>query len=163
MMAGSTTSSNQRPDTLTQDSCQLEKTSCDARPDHTFGSITWFCGCVSGFRSTPMSRHPRGPAACLKRADAAGKLFRRLGGASLIRARPNVQQRFARIAELIRIFRRPAVAPSFFNSIGQERNTRSLLATQARSLGQGGAGAHGRDALSGPTVKMTRKEASHDI
>src|SRR5262249_18157736 len=39
MMAGSLTSSNQRPDTLMQDRSSVStNTSCDARPDHTFGS-----------------------------------------------------------------------------------------------------------------------------
>src|SRR3982074_2788799 len=43
MMARSTTRSNQRPDTLMQDRiCQVEETSCNARPDHTFGSIAPF-------------------------------------------------------------------------------------------------------------------------
>src|ERR1700704_3467881 len=38
MMARSTTRSNQRPDTLMQDRiCQVEETSCNARPDHTLG------------------------------------------------------------------------------------------------------------------------------
>src|SRR5262245_37709491 len=38
MMARSTCS-NQRPDTLLQDRiCQVDETSCNARPDHTFGS-----------------------------------------------------------------------------------------------------------------------------
>src|ERR1700704_1736699 len=41
MMARSTTRSNQRPDTLMQDRiCQVDETSCNARPDHTFGSKT---------------------------------------------------------------------------------------------------------------------------
>src|SRR6266508_4923956 len=40
MMARSTTRSNQRPDTLMQDRiCQVDETSCNARPDHTLGSI----------------------------------------------------------------------------------------------------------------------------
>src|SRR3981081_1611679 len=39
MMARSTTRSNQRPDTLMQDRiCQVDETSCNARPDHTLGS-----------------------------------------------------------------------------------------------------------------------------
>jgi hypothetical protein len=40
IMAGSKMSSNQRPDTLMQDRKPTisTKTSCDARPDHTFGS-----------------------------------------------------------------------------------------------------------------------------
>src|SRR5437899_8894780 len=39
MMARSTTRSNQRPDTLMQDRiCQVDETSCNARPDHTSGS-----------------------------------------------------------------------------------------------------------------------------
>src|SRR5215468_8598077 len=38
MMARSTCS-NQRPNTLMQDRiCQVDETSCNARPDHTFGS-----------------------------------------------------------------------------------------------------------------------------
>jgi len=41
MMARSTCS-NQRPDTLMQDRiCQVDETSCNARPDHTFGSRVW--------------------------------------------------------------------------------------------------------------------------
>src|SRR6266568_2300446 len=37
MMARSTTRSNQRPDTLMQDRiCQIDETSCNARPDHTY-------------------------------------------------------------------------------------------------------------------------------
>ena len=41
MMARSTTRSNQRPDTLMQDrkAVRSMKTSCDARPDHTFGPV----------------------------------------------------------------------------------------------------------------------------
>jgi ABC transporter substrate binding protein len=41
MMARSTKGSNQRPDTLMQDrtSANSEKSSCNTRPDHTFGSI----------------------------------------------------------------------------------------------------------------------------
>src|SRR5882672_8187650 len=39
MMARSRTRSNQRPDTLMQDRiCQVDETSCNARPDHTSGS-----------------------------------------------------------------------------------------------------------------------------
>src|SRR5215471_8184489 len=35
----STTRSKQRPDTLMQDRiCRIDETSCNARPDHTFGS-----------------------------------------------------------------------------------------------------------------------------
>ena len=38
MMARGTTRSNQRPDTLMQDRiCQVDETSCNARPDHTLG------------------------------------------------------------------------------------------------------------------------------
>ena len=41
MMAGSTNRSNQRPDTLMQDRiARINETSCTARPDHTFGSIS---------------------------------------------------------------------------------------------------------------------------
>src|SRR5712664_4178533 len=40
MMARSTTRSNQRPDTLMQDRiCQVDETSCNARPDHTWGQV----------------------------------------------------------------------------------------------------------------------------
>jgi hypothetical protein len=39
MGCGSLRSLNQRPDTLMQDRiCQVDETSCNARPDHTFGS-----------------------------------------------------------------------------------------------------------------------------
>src|SRR5215471_20085845 len=42
MMARSTKRSNQRPDTLMQDriSPNSNKSSCNARPDHTFGSLS---------------------------------------------------------------------------------------------------------------------------
>ena len=47
MMARSTCS-NQRPDTLMQDRiCQVDETSCNARPDHTFGSTAAAEACVS--------------------------------------------------------------------------------------------------------------------
>src|SRR6266404_5107714 len=40
MMARSTTRSNQRPDTLMQDRiCQVDETSCNARPDHTISMM----------------------------------------------------------------------------------------------------------------------------
>ena len=45
MIARSITRSNQRPDThtLMQDRiCQVDETSCNARPDHTSGSIASF-------------------------------------------------------------------------------------------------------------------------
>ena len=44
MMARSTKGSNQRPDTLMQDrtSPNSEKSSCNTRPDHTFGSFSTF-------------------------------------------------------------------------------------------------------------------------
>ena len=46
MMARSTTRSTQRPDTLMQDRiCQVDETSCNARPDHTFGSFASFPRC----------------------------------------------------------------------------------------------------------------------
>src|SRR2546428_9162051 len=44
MMAWSTTRSNQRPDTLMQDRiCQVDETSCNARPDHTY----WVNGAIA--------------------------------------------------------------------------------------------------------------------
>src|ERR1700756_3964972 len=66
MMARSTTRSNQRPDTLMQDRiCQVDETSCNARPDHTCGSIadlkrgtSWVCFC-------PGSRHRADGGNCL--------------------------------------------------------------------------------------------------
>ena len=67
MMARSTTRSNQRPDTLMQDRiCQVDETSCNARPDHTLGSITSFWGEADNFRSTPMNEHILSRSACLK-------------------------------------------------------------------------------------------------
>jgi hypothetical protein len=43
MMARSITRSNQRPDTLMQDRiCQVDETSCNARPDHTLGQSRRF-------------------------------------------------------------------------------------------------------------------------
>src|SRR5260221_12688010 len=54
MMARSTTRSNQRPDTLMQDRiCQVDETSCNARPDHTFGSFSTESGLVRHVRVTP--------------------------------------------------------------------------------------------------------------
>ena len=51
MMAGSTTRSNQRPDTLMQDRiCQVDETSCNARPDHTFGSFSSILACPQHVR-----------------------------------------------------------------------------------------------------------------
>src|SRR5262249_18262494 len=45
MMARSTTRSKQRQDTLMQDrTCRIEETSCNARPDHTFGSMSLVLG-----------------------------------------------------------------------------------------------------------------------
>src|SRR6266850_3563081 len=58
MMARSTTRSNQRPDTLMQDRiCQVDETSCNARPDHTFGSFASVGPRTDDFRSTPINRH----------------------------------------------------------------------------------------------------------
>src|SRR5882672_9278945 len=55
MMARSTTRSNQRPDTLMQDRiCQVDETSCNARPDHTLGSKAPFWQSAGHFRSTPI-------------------------------------------------------------------------------------------------------------
>ncbi|WP_210205941.1 hypothetical protein, partial [Bradyrhizobium algeriense] len=54
MMARSTTRSNQRPDTLMQDRiCQVDETSCNARPDHTFGSKADLKGPAPDVRSSP--------------------------------------------------------------------------------------------------------------
>ncbi len=54
MMARSPTRSNQRPDTLMQDRiCQVDETSCNARPDHTFGSIATGLA-VQKFRRCPL-------------------------------------------------------------------------------------------------------------
>src|SRR6266702_7878494 len=59
--------SNQRPDTLMQDRiCQVDETSCNARPDHTFGSIASFWPLADDFRSSPGSGHCHGRSACLK-------------------------------------------------------------------------------------------------
>jgi len=69
-MARSTTRSNQRPDTLMQDRiCQVDETSCNARPDHTSGSKAPFCLGTNHFRSTPINRHSQRASPCLKRAN----------------------------------------------------------------------------------------------
>src|SRR5258708_24879922 len=71
MMARSTTRSNQRPDTLMQDRiCQVDETSCNARPDHTFGSIASVWLDHGDFRSTPVSGHSQDRRACLKGANS---------------------------------------------------------------------------------------------
>jgi hypothetical protein len=45
----------------------------------------------------------------------------------LIRARANAQQRFAKAAELIRIFRRPAVGPSFSTASARSRHRHAVI------------------------------------
>ena len=57
MMARSPTRSNQRPDTLTQDHiCQVDQTSCNARPDHTLGSKA---PALDVDHAVPVYRHKR--------------------------------------------------------------------------------------------------------
>src|SRR5712691_10759167 len=57
MMARSTTRSNLRPDTLMQDRiCQVDETSCNARPDHTLGQTEKTSRRANAFRFTPDSR-----------------------------------------------------------------------------------------------------------
>src|SRR6516162_9828787 len=62
-MARSTKRSNQRPDTLMQDriSPNSKKSSCNARPDHTFGSF-----------ATEIKSHVRSMPNSGARADIAG-------------------------------------------------------------------------------------------
>src|SRR5882672_1035043 len=65
MMARSTTRSNLRPDTLMQDRiCQVDETSCNARPDHTSGSKTEVSGPARDARFTLRSRHRQPAPAC---------------------------------------------------------------------------------------------------
>src|SRR5882762_211794 len=55
MMARSTTRSNLRPDTLMQDRiCQVDETSCNARPDHTCGSMIGIGGSLA---APPLPHH----------------------------------------------------------------------------------------------------------
>jgi hypothetical protein len=69
MMARSTTRSNQRPDTLMQDRlCQVDETSCNARPDHTLGSIATEMGCPRHVRFPPVSDRTADIAALPKSA-----------------------------------------------------------------------------------------------
>src|SRR4030081_3327698 len=84
MMARSTTRSNQRPDTLMQDRiCQVEETSCDARPDHTFGSKSEELSMSTCFRVTPESGHRSMQLACRKCANNRhAQLFDHLVGAT---------------------------------------------------------------------------------
>jgi hypothetical protein len=73
-MARSTTRSNQRPDTLTQDRiCQVDETSCNARPDHTFGSIATELNSPRHVRFTPVSNRTADIAAGPVRATTGPK------------------------------------------------------------------------------------------
>jgi hypothetical protein len=56
MMVRSTTRSNQRPDTLMQDRiCQVDETSCNARPDHTLGHSRRFRDAEAKAGSAPIT------------------------------------------------------------------------------------------------------------
>src|SRR5215468_8941551 len=70
MMARSTNRSNQRPDTLMQDrrADRSMKTSCDARPDHTFGSDRPLRRLVADARFAFVGRKSRGTKARRGRA-----------------------------------------------------------------------------------------------
>src|SRR5262244_2916336 len=72
MMARSTKRSNQRPDTLMQDriSPNSNKSSCNARPDHTFGSEADIARHPANVRFAPESAQIRS-ALCQKRTHAS--------------------------------------------------------------------------------------------
>jgi hypothetical protein len=98
-------SSNQRPDTLMQDRiCQVDETSCNARPDHTYGSETVLTAQKRHFRSTPETGHRRLGRSCRFRASFGLmhrskqlKLFDRFVGAS------EQEMRHCELAELARV------------------------------------------------------------
>jgi hypothetical protein len=79
MMARSTCS-NQRPDTLMQDRiCQVDETSCNARPDHTFGSSTAMARTLMAQPVYPQFRkYPCVPAHTLRANSDIPMLFTRL-------------------------------------------------------------------------------------
>src|SRR5215831_17439963 len=72
MMARSTKRSNQRPDTLMQDriSPNSNKSSCNARPDHTFGSEADIARLPDNVRFTPESGQIAEIAVCPLRAKS---------------------------------------------------------------------------------------------
>src|SRR5882724_13184652 len=83
MMARSTTRSNLRPDTLMQDRiCQVDETSCNARPDHTFGSKASVWQPTGHFRSAPINRRCRISTPCLKGAKERHFLAEKLEASS---------------------------------------------------------------------------------
>jgi hypothetical protein len=62
--------------------CQVDETSCNARPDHTSGSFASFWPPADHFRSSPGNGHPQSRSACLKRAKLGSRrLFNHLVGA----------------------------------------------------------------------------------
>src|SRR6266404_1034699 len=90
MMARSTTRSNLRPDTLMQDRiCQVDETSCNARPDHTFRSKTEVAALRRDVCFTPTNRHRRA------RASVPGqkRKSRPCGGRSALNRRTDIGER----------------------------------------------------------------------
>src|SRR6516165_625017 len=84
MMARSTRS-NQRPDTLMQDRiCQVDETSCNARLDHTSGSISSFRTGVPDFRSTLNNGPWRNPPASSFGAKMGSRAYWQIDGESVI-------------------------------------------------------------------------------
>src|SRR5258707_436955 len=90
MMARSTTRSNQRPDTLMQDRiCQVDETSCNARPDHTFGSKTDFSGTAAS-----------GGYCCKSRKSDDAENFAKIDSELSLRLQPSLAPRSGRSAVL---------------------------------------------------------------
>jgi hypothetical protein len=78
MMARSPPRSNQRPDTLMQDRiCQVDETSCNARPDHTCGSNSEVRARNWAVRFTLKNRHRQPGLSGPKSADSVEKLENR--------------------------------------------------------------------------------------
>src|SRR6266568_3852634 len=82
------TRSNQRPDTLMQDRiCQVDETSCNARPDHTFGSKALAWASTDDFRFNSIFGHVVAP----RKMSRRGQRRTSHRAASLVSAPPAIK------------------------------------------------------------------------